>query len=548
MTSDVTRGHEAHAPRDWAAAYAALAEARDRGTLGPDGFEELAVAAQLSGHEADSHDARDRAHRAWLDAGAPDRAARCVALLGLDLLLTGEPARASGWFQRGRRLVDDGPECAAHGYLLVPEAIEALARDDAAEAGDLYRQVVDIAERCDDRDLIALGLMGQGETAVHLGDTRRGLALLDEAMVSVTTGEVSEPMAGLLYCAVLEVCMAVLDLRRGSEWTDAFTRWCDESGAVPYRGQCLVHRSQLLQAHGRWVDALSEATQAEAWLAELDDPSVGVARYQQGEVHRLRGEVEAAETAYRRAAELGHEPSPGLALLRLAEGRVADAAATVRRMLDEAEGIPARVAVLAAVVEIALAGDDLDAASAARDELIELTGGSDAPYLAAVACHATGAVGLAADDPAGALATLRRAERAWRDLDMPHERARTQSLIAQACAAAGDHEAAARAATTARRSFERLGAVVDLAALDRAPLADDAVTTASAPAGAVRLLSDRECEVLQLVAQGRTNREIGDELVISEHTVARHLQNIFAKTDTGSRAAATAYAYEHGLV
>lgn len=547
MTSDVT--HEAHAPRDWAAAYAALAEARDRGALGPDGFEELAVAAQLSGHEAEARDARDRAHRAWLDAGAPDQAARCVALLGLDLLLTGEPARASGWFQRGRRLVDGALDCAAHGYLLVPEAIDALARDDATRANDLYRQAVDIAERCEDRDLLALGLMGQGETAVHLGDTNRGLALLDEAMVSVTTGEVSEPMAGLLYCAVLEVCMAVLDLRRGSEWTDAFTRWCDESGAVPYRGQCLIHRSQLLQAHGRWVDALTEATQAEAWLAEVDDPGVGLALYQQGELHRLRGEIDAADAAYRRAAELGHEPSPGLALLRLAEGRVADAAATVRRMLDEADGTPARVAVLAAATEIALAGDDLDTAHAARDELIELTGGSDAPYLSAVRDHADGAVGLVADELAGALASLRRAERAWRDLDMPYERARTQRLLARACAAAGDHEAASRAATTARRTFERLGAVVDLAALDREALAGDtAATTGPTPAGHSSLLSDRECEVLRQVAQGRTNREIGGELVISEHTVARHLQNIFTKTGTGSRAAATAYAYEHGLV
>ncbi len=548
MTRDVTRGDEEPSRRDWSGAHAALAEARDRGALGPDGLEELAVAALLAGHEAESHDARDRAHRAWLDAGAPDRAARCAALLGLDLLLTGESARASGWFQRGRRLVDGGPECAAHGYLLVPDAIEALARADAVGAHDLYCQVVGIAERCGDRDLLALGLMGQGETAVHRGDTRRGLALLDEAMVSVTTGEVSEPMAGLLYCAVLEVCMAVLDLRRGSEWTDAFTRWCDESGAVPYRGQCLVHRSQLLQAHGRWVDALSEAARAEAWLAELDDPGVGLALYQQGEVHRLRGEFDAADAAYRRAAELGYEPSPGLALLRLNQGRIADAAATVRRMLDEADGIPTRVAVLTAVAEIALAGDDLDTAVAARDDLVELTSGSDAPYLSAVADHVDGAVRLAAGDLAGALLALRRAERAWQDLGMPHDRARTQALVARACAVAGDHEAAARVATTARRVFERLGAVVDLAALARDPLDGEAPATTRPSAGASSLLSDRECEVLRLVAEGRTNREIGDELVISEHTVARHLQNIFTKTGTGSRTAATAYAYEHGLV
>jgi DNA-binding NarL/FixJ family response regulator len=540
VTPDVTRGRQAFERRAWSDAHAALSAARDGGALGPVELEELAVAAYFAGYDDDAVEAWDRAHRGWLEAGDPDRAGRAVAWLGLTLLFRGDTAQASGWFHRGRRIVaGEGSECAGLGYLLVAEAIEILAGGDPTAAETVYERVVVIAAACGDRDLLALGLMGRGECAVHAGDTQRGLAFLDDAMVSVTTGELSELMAGLLYCAVLDVCMQVLDLRRGVEWTEAFTRWCDQTNVVAYRGQCLVHRSQVLQAHGRWVDALSEATQAESWLERVRDPAIGVALYQQGEVHRLRGELAEADACYGRAAERGFEPTPGIAQLRLAEGRIAVAAATVRRMLDETHDPPARAAVLAAAVEIALAAGDLDTARSASAELDTLTADTTTPYLEALAANARGAVSVAAGDPSVGLTALRRASAVWRELSMPYEEARCQVLVARGCALAGDHDAAERARAAARRTFEHLGAVLDLTRLDESVPDGQTVSTH---------LTERECEVLRLVAQGRTNRQIGEVLTISEHTAARHVQNIFTKIGVGSRAAATSWAYEHRVV
>jgi DNA-binding CsgD family transcriptional regulator/tetratricopeptide (TPR) repeat protein len=540
VTPDVTRGREAFARRAWSDAHAALGAARDDGLLGPVELEELAVAAYFDGDDDAAVDAWDLAHRHWLEAGDTDRAGRAVAWLGLTLLFRGDTAQASGWFHRGRRIVaGQGAEGAGLGYLLVAEAIEILAGGDPTAAESVYERVVAIADTCGDRDLLALGLMGRGECAVHAGDTQRGLAFLDDAMVSVTTGELSELMAGLLYCAVLDVCMQVLDMRRGVEWTEAFTRWCEQSNVVAYRGQCLIHRSQVLQAHGRWVDALSEATQAESWLERVRDPAIGVALYQQGELHRLRGELAEAAACYGRAADKGFEPTPGIALLQLAEGRTTDAAATVRRMLDETHDPPARAAVLAVAVEIALAAEELHTAERASAELDSLTAASATPYLQGLAAHVRGAVAVAVGDPVGGLTALRRAGALWRELSMPYEEARCQVLVARACDLVRDLEAAERARTAARRTFERLGAVPDLARLDRS-----GPSTRSAETH----LTERECEVLRLVAQGRTNREIGATLAISEHTAARHVQNIFTKIDVGSRAAATSWAYEHGVV
>ncbi|MGH8983933.1 MAG: tetratricopeptide repeat protein, partial [Acidimicrobiia bacterium] len=201
---------------------------------------------------------------------------------------------------------------------------------------------------------------------------RGGLALFDEVMIGATTGGVSPLTTGILYCAVIDACMQVFDLRRAAEWTDALTGWCEaQPDMVPFRGQCLVHRSQILQARGEWAEALSEATSAEARLARSLHPATGVACYQQGELHRLRGDFEGAERGYRQASENGREPVPGFALLQLAAGRLEAATATVRRMLDEAHDPPARLAVLPAFVEIALAAGDADAARVASDELAE---------------------------------------------------------------------------------------------------------------------------------------------------------------------------------
>jgi ATP/maltotriose-dependent transcriptional regulator MalT len=332
--------------------------------------------------------------------------------------------------------------------------------------------------------------------------------------------------------------MALLDLRRATEWTDALEDWCStQSESAPFRGVCLVHRAEILRAHGAWEDAIEAAERARQRLAEIRHPAVGLAWYQLGELHRLRGAREQAEAAYDSASSNGRDPTPGLALLRESERRYEVALTTIDRMLEEHRDSPARAAMLAAAVDVRLGAGDVDAARAASDELDAIARPRGFPLLTAMAAYARGSVMLAEGDARGALPELRAACEAWRRLEMPYEAARARAQIAHACAALGDRDASTRELDAARVQLEQLGARPDLERLDA-----EAAERRSVP------LTDRECEVLRLVATGRTNREIAADLFVSEHTVGRHLQNIFKKIDVSSRAAATAYAYEHDLV
>jgi DNA-binding CsgD family transcriptional regulator len=346
-------------------------------------------------------------------------------------------------------------------------------------------------------------------------------------------------MTGIIYCSVISACSDLCDIGRAREWTQALARWCDgQPDMVPYRGECLVHRAEIISLQGVWPDALHEALLAcERLAAPPGQPAFGAALYQVAELHRLRGDFDDAEAAYRRAAESGKSPYPGLALLRLAQGRGDDATAAICRVLQETRHRRARSRVLSAAVEIMLTRGDIDGARRAADELDALAQAIGTPFLRATAAEARGAVLLAEGDPTAALSSCRTAWTLWRDLDVPYEAARTQLLIAQACRALGDKDSAEIELAAACRAFEQLGARPDLARLQPG---------VAAPAGAG--LTARELQVLRLVATGRTNRTIADDLGLSEKTVARHISNIFNKLDVSSRAAATAYAFEHHLV
>jgi DNA-binding NarL/FixJ family response regulator len=537
MVDLVELGRRAFDAQDWAEARNRLAAADLRD---PEDLGRLAIAAYLVGHDEESQAALERACRVAEQAGDPDRAALSAVWLGLTLSLQGEWARAGGWMARAERIMhDSGRSCAARGIMLVPRVLEALAGGDVAGAEALAEEIIEIGTQCDDRDVIAFGLLCHGEALLARTDVARGMKLFDEAMVSVTTGELSPIVTGIIYCAVIESCMKLFDLRRATEWTRALQAWCEaQPDLVPYRGQCLVHRSQVLQAHGTWEDSLAEAVRARQRLSEPVHPALGLACYQQGELLRLRGEYADAELAYRAAGEHGYEPAPGLALLRLAEGNTDAARAAITRLVAEQREPFARAVVLGAAVEILLAAHDIEAASETSNELNELATGMQIAYFDALAAYTQGCVRLAAGNASAALPSLRHAYTSWNDASMVYEAARARVHVAQACDALGDADAARIELDAARAVFERLGAQPDIARLN----------ALTAPAGqTVGGLTDREVEVLRLVAMGKTNRAIATDLVISEHTVARHIQNIFRKLDLPSRAAATAYAFEHGL-
>ena len=535
------RGRAAVRAQAWATAADELAVARANSTIAAADLELLATAAYLAGRGEESATAWEAAHREHLRAGDPVRAARCGFWLSMALLLRGETARGNGWVARSHRLVADaGVDCAERGFLMLPTAMATLFDGGAAAAYAIFEQAAEIGERFAEPDLVALARHGQGQALVRGGDRAAGLALLDEVLTSVSAGEVGPVAGGLIYCAVIETCHEVFDLRRVREWTAALSRWCDaQPQLVPYRGQCLVHRSQVLQLTGDWPDALRAAQIACERLATPAHPALGMAMYQLGELQRLRGRVDEAEAAYAGASACGHYPQPGLALLRLGQGRVEAAVTAVRSAAAElTEPLP-RARILGAYVEIALAAGDVADAHRAADELAVIAADLGSPSLRAVASHAAGAVRLAEDDPAGALEALHAAAEEWQALQARYEGARTAVLVAQARRRLGDEDAARLDLAGARSTLVALGAVGDVAALDRL-----IGTEAPVDGG----LSPREAEVLRLVATGRTNAAIAAELVLSERTVDRHVSNILTKLGVGSRSAATAWAYEHHLV
>jgi len=539
VVDELVRAREAYDRQEWVAAYDGLSELSPADLTAED-FARLAMVAYLVGRQNDCIQALQRAHSAQLEAGDTRGAVRSAFWLAMVLLENAEPAVAGGWVARSQRLVEGLEEdVVERGYVAIHLFFQRLFAGELDEAAPLAEEVADYGRRFADRDLVAMGQCLRGRLMIYRGRVAEGLSLLDEAMAGVSAGGVAPAFAGGIYCALIEACQEISDFTRAEQWTSALGQWCDtQDGLVTFTGQCAVHRGQIMRLHGALDEALEELDRAQRrYVAAGSPPAAGLAWAERGDILRIRGDLSAAEEAFDRALTFGHDPQPALSLLRLAQGRTSAAQAAVRRLLAEPRDPVHRVQLLPAAVEVLVAAGELDEAATVAVELTSLAEHLGSTAVRARAHHARGQVQLAQGAAATAVVELRTAARIWSELGAPYENARARALVGSALRDLGDPDSGSAELTVAHTTFARLGARPDEHSTAR-------LLDRSAPNG----LTDREVEVLRLVASGSSNTEIAAALVLSEKTVARHLSNIFTKLDVRTRTAAAAFAFEHHLV
>jgi DNA-binding CsgD family transcriptional regulator len=536
----------AYRSRDWPRAYELYTRAREAaGPLPTEDLASLSDAAWWLGHTDDFLGTGEACFRRYLDTDRPRDAAMTAVELAIALFLRGDEASGSGWMGRAQRLLADLPEGAEHGYVrYVIEVEGALDGPDLEAVAVAAADVQELGRRHGDPNLVAGGLVGEGRALIRLGDVARGMRLLDEAMLAVLHDDLAPEWAGNVYCHLMAACHELADIGRAREWTERAWSWLSRlSAAVLFTGICRVHRSQVHQIAGEWDRAEREAVQVLDDLAGLNVATVAEAHYQLGDLRRLRGDLDGAVDAYAQARRLGRDPQPGLALLCLAQDDVDAAAAGIRAALHAAgHDRMARARLCAAQVEVALAAGDLELARQAGAELEQAAAAYGTSGLQAAALTCRGRIAVAEDRPEEALPALRAACRRWHEVGATYEAARTCGLLGSAYERLGDVNAAVSELRAARESFEQLGAQPDGQAVGRA--VDALVGERSLPGG----LTAREAEVLALVADGLTNREVAEALVLSKKTIDRHLSNIFTKLDVSNRTEASAFAFTHGLV
>ena len=528
----------------WTKSYLQHLKADKDHELQPQELENHALAAYMTGNDPESFQILERAHLGYLEQNKKEQAARCAFWLGLILMGAGESTRGSGWMAKGERLlgVKQEPDCSEKGLFFIPKALGALYSGNSEKAQELFEHAIEIGNLFDDIDLIALGRLGRGQALVQKGDVSEGLKLLDEMMILVEIESVFPIATGIIYCAAIETCRKVWDLKRAQEWTSALNRWCNsQPDIIPFRGQCLIHRAEIIQFHGEWYKALEETkTACELLTRPPGEPAAGEAFYRQGELNRLIGHFKEAENCYFEAAKRNRTPQPGLALLRLAQGQNNIAATSIRNTLNETKDTQKRSELLSAVVRIMLSVNQTDEAIEATEELCSIANEFDAPYLYAESSYCLGAISFANGNTQNALEHLQKALKLWNAMHLPYESALTRELKALVYHQLNDKDNARIHLSVAKWIFEQLKAQPDLDRINRVLIGKQHYKTHD--------LTLREVQVLQRLASGKTNKNIATELFISERTVDRHVSNIFNKFGVSSRVEATTFALKNKIL
>ena len=535
----LSAARDALARHDWPACYDLVKELSLHDPAAQaERLDLLADASWWLGRLEESIDARQAAHRIFESLGEDRRAGMCAVWLYQDHCLRARPAAASAWLQRARRSLDGDSNCVEFGSLLLREAEAAHGQQRLDYAAELAEQARALGRQLASADLEAEALQTLGRVLIDAGKPTEGVAHLDEAMLLAVEGRLSPYATGKVYCSLISACEELGDLRRAAEWTEATATWAAQHPLAIFPGICRVHRAVVLERQGALVDAEREATRACAELLGSHLPNAVAAYAEVGDIRRRLGQLERAEEAFSKAQELCGRACAGAALLRLAQGRLEEARTIIAGCLaDEPAGRLGRARLLPAAIQIAVAANDMVRAHAGVRELESIADRFDTSMLHAQAALARGRVQLAEGDPVAAGETLQVAVRRWHELQVPYEVATASTLLGEAQREAGEENSAIASFARARALFEQIGAHLDARGIDAAP-------RTHRPAG----LTEREVEVLCLVAAGQSNKEIAARLHLSAKTVSRHLTNIFNKTDVTSRAAATAFAFEHHLI
>jgi DNA-binding NarL/FixJ family response regulator len=533
------RAANAATQNDWTARFDELAARR--GPLSAAELDALGLAAWFIGREADSEQAWDDAHRAYLELDELDAAMSCAFWLGFTLSEHGQDVKAAAWMSRLLELCAAHPSAQSDMIASICESYVAYRSGRLGDSVERNRRAITLAQEAEEPDFEVLATMGLGRALMQSGRLGEGFACMDRVMLAISSGRVSDRVAGPAYCAVIASCLERWDVERARVWTRDLSAWCDaQRGLEPFRGECSVNRATVLRLGGEWGEA--EVTLAEVCGGhEQRVETLENAFYWLGDLHRLAGHAADADAAYRRAAELGREVQPGLALLRRDAGHRGAARAGIARALESSPPPGTRAALLAAQVDVETEHGDTKLAQGAAAELRELSDALGTEYLRALADRAIALVLIATDAADRALPLLRSSWSSWRRLDAPYEAAITRMHLGMASHALGDDDAAQLEYDAARTVLTNLGAAPDLARLERLAAQPGAAQASSG-------LSRRELEVLQLIASGQSNRQIAHDLFLSERTVARHVSNILTKLRLANRTAAANFAFEHGLV
>lgn len=506
-------------------------------------LEALAWSAAISAQDRVMLTTLERLYAHYAASEDHEQSARTAFWCGLRNMLIGEVGLGAGWLQRAAKHAEQTPpDCVQRGYLLLPQVFMHRGKGDYDTAIKVADKALVIGEKADEPDLIALAGSMKGGILFRIGRIDDGYIPIDEAMLLANSRRLSPVVSGVVYCEVIASCCRVLEMVRAREWTAILTDWCRRNPqAKAFNGVCQVHRAEVLQLEGNWNEAFAEAERAGRGLhGTTEQTAMATAAYRRGEILRLRGEFEQSNAEYRLAGEIGIDPQPGMALLRLVQGRREEAVAAIRRAMETAGDVPGKTQLLPAGIEIFIACGDLDTAEELCAEMSGIAGLFGTEILARVADQGNGSLALARGQFSDAITALTRARDYWAAFGAPYLVARLRVDIAHCCAGLGDAESAGMEFDAAGKIFQELGAGPDLARIHEFRTGTKAAGTDD--------LTARERQVLSLVANGGTNREIARELGLSPKTVNRHVENILGKLGVGSRAAAVAKGLKAGAI